>query len=391
MRYSPTRIWRLLQSSRSLGAVEKVWRESLGDEWEIFRSFIKPTNEIAKSYPCPSPGGPGCPRGIIEHGPDRYAAFCGQSPPECDTLQLKRADVIIHRFDVAAFARTLSGLFQFNAKPDQHDPYWFLWRVGKYIPVPGRRFPVFLSLAPGKDDFLPALDHLLADEKEPFVLLVPTDDYLDDPREDSMDNKNCLFIPLNETVVFNGNNLTLARPAQEILFEFRRGVLPEGYVEAGHTAILFCDEGKRGITDRDIAEILGPRKSEFDLIVDCLRGDIWFPKRQEKQPGKFRYKYYVSVLREIIESRSPVTADLLPSLKRVEKTDPNTGVLDDDASDKEKTNHVQRMRAAIEPDSRDRHYYLIKRVESDLNISAYHFSPDPGYRFALIFPPESNG
>ncbi len=381
MRYSPTRIWRLLQSSRSLGGVEKVWRDALGDEWEIFHPFIKPTNEIAKSYPCPSPGGPGCPRGIVEHGPDRYVAFCGQSPPECDRLELKRADVIVHRFEVAAFAKTLAGLFQFNAKPVQHDSYCFLWRVGKYIPVPGRRFPVFLSLAPGKDDFLPALDHLLADEKEPFVLLVPTDDYLDDPREIAMNNKNCLMVPLNETVVFDCDRLSLARPPEEILADFRQAVLPEGYVEAGHTALLFSNDRRGGISEAEAADILGPLKNTFDLIVDARSNRIWHPKENAEKNKSFVVKYHAWVLHRLVEARAPLMPEQIGVLDRFDGGD-------EEKAYKSKVEQVQKTRNRVEYKPTRGQYQYIKTVRIEGDLTAYQWAPDAGLRYALIYPLE---
>jgi hypothetical protein len=45
-----TRFWRLLQSRPDLGDVEAAWRTDLRKEWDMVRSFFKPTDSLANSY-----------------------------------------------------------------------------------------------------------------------------------------------------------------------------------------------------------------------------------------------------------------------------------------------------------------------------------------------------
>lgn len=378
------RFWRLLQSRPDLGDVEAAWRRDLKEEWDMVRSFFKPTDSLAKSYPCPSPGDVNCPRRIVQHEHDRFAAFCGQSPPECDALQLTRKDVIIHKFDIVGFSAQIARAFAFVVKPAQeHTSFHFLWRIGTYIPVEGRRFPVFLSLANEKESFLQALNHLLVSEKTSFVFLCPSDAYMDDAREKLLGEKNCIFIPLNETITWDGHDFSASRPANELLADFRASILPDGFVDAGHIAKLYMDGRARGATDAEVAEILGPTKATFDLVVDARSNKIWHPKIAPKTTRKFRLKYHVWVLQRLVEAKVPITSGRIGVLDRL-------GSDDDDNVAQSKTEQVQRTRSAIEPNSKRGQYRFIKTVQIEGDTTAYQWAPDAGLRYALIYPLESN-
>jgi len=377
-----TRFWRLLQSKPDLGDVEAVWRRDLKDEWTVVHSFFKPTDSLAKSYPCPSPGDVNCPRRIVQHEHDRFAAFCGQSPPECDSLQLTRKDVIIHKFDVVEFSAQIARAFAFVVKPaQQHPTFYFLWRIGKYLPVEGRRFPVFLSLAHDKESFLQALNHLLVSEKSSFILLCPTDAFMDESREKLLAEKKCVLMPLNETLTWDGHIFATSRPANELLADFRSDVLPDGFVEAGHVARLYSDGGMRGITEADISGILGSAKKSYDLIVDVRSNQIWHPKVAPKAPKKFRVRYHKSILLRLVEARVPLTPDQIAALNRLESDD-------EEKATRAKTEQVQRTRIAIEPGSKRGEYRFIKTVQVEGDITAYQWAPDVGLRYALIYPLE---
>ncbi|MBZ0272974.1 hypothetical protein K8I61_13125 [bacterium] len=378
-----TRFWRLLQSRSDLGDVEAVWRRDLREEWDAVRSFFKPTDSLAKSYPCPSPGDVNCPRRIVQHEHDRFAAFCGQSPPECDTLQLTRKDVIIHKFDVATFAKHLASQLQFSVRPSRDDSFWHLWRVGSYVPIANQAFPVFLSLAPDEEQFLRALDFLLADQTTPFILMTPSSEYLDDQHERMLNNHRSRLLPLNESIVWNGETLVASAPPADLLEVFRKRALHGGVVEPGHVAKLFSHEGCNGITKQEMDEILGLRKSGYDLIVDGIRQEIWYPKLKRKQPEKFRAMYHLKVLRELVERGAallPEQFNTLSHIARGSSTDP----------DKAMAEQVQRTRSAIDPESKKPDYLYIKTVKVDDASTAYHFSPEPGLKYALIFPLESD-
>jgi len=349
----------------------------------MVRSFFKPTDSLANSYPCPSPGNSNCPRRIVQHEHDRFVAFCGQSPPECDALQLTRKDVIIHRFDVAAFVKHLAGQFQFSIKPSKDKSFWHLWRVGSYVPVANQAFPVFLSLAPDEEQFRQALDSILASQRSPFILLAPTTEYLDDRHEELLINHQSCLLPLLETIVWNGEAIVISNPPADLLAAFRKLALHGGAVEPGDVAILFSHEGRRGITNQEMDEILGSQKSSFNLIVDGIRQAIWHPKLIRKQPGHFRAKYHLQVLRELVDRGAallPEQFNTLSHIARGDSADPDKAI----------TEQVQRMRSAIEPESKKPNYLFIKTVKVDDVSNAYHFSPEPGLKYALIFPLESD-
>ena len=93
------RFWSGLETlpgpSGVLAEWERVWRKDM----EVGRTFLRLTDQLAATYPCPSPGGDGCPRGVVRHGGQDIIAVCRSRPRQCDTLALTKADIVIYELD----------------------------------------------------------------------------------------------------------------------------------------------------------------------------------------------------------------------------------------------------------------------------------------------------
>lgn len=367
--------------------IDVEWRQWLGEEYAYLKPFIQPTQALAQSYPCPSPGGVGCPRGIHKQGEDEYVAFCRDVPKRCESVKLQRKDLIVYTFDIPSFCRHLARQLQFHSKVSHDDDFPFLWRVGKYIPIAGQRFAVNLVLASEKAIFDQVLDRLLVRENSPFIILCPTDSFLDDRHADLLNRKkaSCLF--LSETLGFDGEQITAAAPPEDIFAPFRRMALPGGHVDAGHAARLLSHEHRNviGITERDRQEILGPRREDYDLIVDGFTDEVWHPEQQSDRPRRFDRRYYKWVLLRLAEAGRSLMPSQIGELNRIGQDKHDAA-----ETDRARAEQINRMRRVVETDAGRKSYHYIKTVILEEGITTYHFNPDPDLRYALIFPPEDD-
>mgnify|MGYP000970318388 CR=1 FL=1 len=44
----------------------------------------------------------------------------------------------------------------------------------------------------------------------------------------------------------------------------------------------------------------------------------------------------------------------------------------------------------IEPEASKKKYHYIKTIKLEGGVAGYHFDPDSGLRYALLFPPEED-
>ena len=93
------RLWPALEALPGLAAITEEWKQRLGEDYEAGQDLLRITNRRAEAYPCPSPGGTGCVRSIVDHGNGKIVAVCGDQPKRCDRLVLTKQDIAVHEID----------------------------------------------------------------------------------------------------------------------------------------------------------------------------------------------------------------------------------------------------------------------------------------------------
>jgi hypothetical protein len=135
--------------------------------------YFRPTQHLAHSIDCPKPGGPGCPRQIVEHGFNDLVAVCGNSPRECASLPVLRQDVIIHELKIEPLLTELGLLLNIQGPaPEKILP--LTWNLGTYAASGRPARPVFLSLEADPCELRLAIMTLLNQRGASFVLLIPS-------------------------------------------------------------------------------------------------------------------------------------------------------------------------------------------------------------------------
>lgn len=221
----PDRLWRGLDRAAALFGVKATWQETFGSDLDIAENFLQPEQELATTYPCPRPGGDGCPRRVVEHGPDDLVAVCGNSPAECEPVKVMKQDLVVYRFDVEALAVAIGAAFGFDGGSTSAHGIDGVVAVGRYAPRPGYKFPAFFAL-PG-DGFTAALESLVGRAGGPCLLFVPTARSLSAQARGAHQARSVHVLACEDCLAWDGRRLVCARPAEEILAPFRALVLPE--------------------------------------------------------------------------------------------------------------------------------------------------------------------
>ena len=73
------RFWRALERPYGLCGVTAELRRLIGPELPAVAPLLRPLPVGSETYPCPTPGGDGCPRRVVMRGDGQLVALCGCS------------------------------------------------------------------------------------------------------------------------------------------------------------------------------------------------------------------------------------------------------------------------------------------------------------------------
>ena len=263
------KFWSALEGTPILQGVTVSWREAVGEDMDALAQFLRPLPGLATTYPCPEPGGDGCPRGVVVHGPEDIVAVCRRDPPSCETLHLTPADLVIHELDLGKLAGRLQQILGLagsrSAAPVQGLPETF--RVGDYRPEPGSGFPVYLTVQYDEDALTEIVERLSGRERQSYVLLTPTAGLITQECGERLSMRGWLPVDLSEFVVGDADGGLVADPRfSRVLATLRETeqvqaavTLAESYPDDAH---VFQRQGKTwlvvfGGTPKSVGHMVG--------------------------------------------------------------------------------------------------------------------------------------
>lgn len=228
------RFWQAIESIPGPAAVAAEWQRLTGAEYKATRGFLRPSGDLAESYPCPDPKNPGTAHKVVHHGPDEIVGVC---PDGCPTTRLTRGDIIVWELDRVALDRAVAEALALHpVLESQADDLPKTTRIGTYVPYAGFRFPVFLTIRLEPDEFQQVADGLVAGNDTPFILLALTRDLCEPACEALLKRRKACLIPLCEVLVLDergrfvlGENMTV----DGVLADFRSAVLPPAEDQSG--------------------------------------------------------------------------------------------------------------------------------------------------------------
>lgn len=257
-----SRFWRALEDLRGLAGVAAVWERRVGAEFAVVRgAFLQVLPEPAASVPCPAECG--CAHAVVRHDDGRIVAVCQCDPWNCDNFAVTEADLVEYALNGAKLGRALARAFGCEAK------------IGE-VGVPGTRqvgalggaaLPIVLTIVHERWQFRSVVAELAARLRGGFVLLAPTNRFLDATAQELLGHARAGFCDLESTVTLLPGGTLQARKSGGELFSAYLPERPEEYSEEDvrrlyARVLLACD------TDATTRE--APLKRVFDLY--CMAG-----------------------------------------------------------------------------------------------------------------------
>lgn len=371
--------WALLETNFPLGGPRRYLLNLLGRDVVVALEAAKllAYQRMSETYPCPHPGGDGCPRQVIEMDDGTYHAVCGNEPRECEDLVLSQKDTEHLGLDATKLCEGLAGALRVKAGFEDAEGLIGVFRVGTFVPDPGVRQPVFLVVRCSEADYSEVLDALRSrHEREAFAVLVPTDRFITDTTARQMASLGIPLLPLDDAIGIDEGVFT---SSVDPLSYF--GSIGQAGPRAVTTAssvvaqALICDgQGKR--TWHDLNE-----QQYQDLVAAADDYLIFADERsktvtKESGPGRTAAtKVKVAYFRMVRAAVGKTAGYFDPAVE---------GPDEDQVSGKQV---FQRARSVFDI-KHGKTWTLFKSVKVD-NHAVYHLDPDPGATVALVFQPAS--
>ena len=173
-----TRLFQALETNFPLSGVRSVLAKKIGADvaGALERAGLLSLLRVADTYPCPQPGGDGCPRQIVEPKDGSYIAVCGNDPAECDELRLTPKDVELLGIVPERLLEHLRRPLQLSGAVRKVAGLTQTYQVGFFIPQPALKHPVFFTAAASQVAYAATIDALRSRaEGASFAVVTPTD------------------------------------------------------------------------------------------------------------------------------------------------------------------------------------------------------------------------
>lgn len=219
------RFWKAVDDLPDATTDRRDWTIRLGVEFAWAQPFLLETGRRATAIDCPSPGGDGCPRGVIRTADGGIRAVCRSATGRCDPLELQPTDIDVLQVDSVRIKKALVLAFGLQAA-DDGPPQGRAALLGDYAIAAGVGAPV-MWVVPGPARDL-QMDHLydagLGSART--VLLVPTTTSLPASTRGRLAKQGHLLLALAEVTGVDGNDtLSGVQPPELLLRDIRDGLL----------------------------------------------------------------------------------------------------------------------------------------------------------------------
>jgi lambda repressor-like predicted transcriptional regulator len=195
------KLWRALEGIPGLLAVPEVWRQECGGDFDYAKPYLKPTGRIGGRYPCPN-SFDGCPRRIIDYGDDEFAAICQDEHERCERVPLTRREALIHRFDLGGLLQPVLRAAAIRPQSiTEHAPG--VWAAGLSEQAHSRNFPTYFLLAHSASAHQAAVERLLLDTPDSFLLMLPTNQFRTVEAEARLRDRRVECLCLEDRVLVN--------------------------------------------------------------------------------------------------------------------------------------------------------------------------------------------
>jgi hypothetical protein len=368
-------LWDAFEAEFSLSGPRRAVREVLGSEvgeaLEALRLLV--TGRASDRYPCPSPGGEGCPRVVIRPEGQGIVAMCGMTPPECPDLELAPEDVQIVALVPESLAEAVGRALQVRTKVEALPYLRGAYRVGTFIPEPGVRQAIYLLVRTSEPEYAEAVDALRVHSAgQPFAILIPTNRFVSDELRRQASTVGIPLVFLSETLELDPQQglRPLGDPLSVFAYVSRPATLNEAPVHVVAQAFV-KPRGQggswRSLDDAAYTSLLSASDS-YDVFADERTSIVSRADGKGRHTVKGVPASHFKQIRSAIEARGfydPVQPDDAPdSAKQI----------------------FQRARQSF--DLKPGKTWLIFKTRKLESHAVYRFEPDSSVSFAFVFLPK---
>jgi hypothetical protein len=273
-------LWQALERCPGLIAALAFWQEWCGLEFPVVEAFLRPTDELASTYPCPHPTGSECPRSIVDLGDGEYVAVCRDPWKICGDVAVPPKDALLHRIDIAVLTKAVAAPLGIRSHaPEERRPC--AWAFGILATRSRLQLPAFLVCAHSQASFSTTIRDLLLASSSALIVVAPTRNYQTVDLQEQLTSRQCEFISLEDSIGVDerGQFAALERAAASKFLptpvEKRQRVVNDFKEKHAYTVDVICQDAQVHRSDfykwlrGDLADHLGKSKR----IEDFLRSD----------------------------------------------------------------------------------------------------------------------
>jgi hypothetical protein len=256
------RLWQAIEATPGAIAVLTEWRDRLGADFPLFQPMLLPTDRFAESIPVAND--PYVSYRVVWHAPDDIVGIHDGGGPQ---ITLSKRDVLIYRLDFHRLGREIAialGIEQATANvndvPNLH-------RIGSCQSVAGSACPAYLVLPLDAAELRRAVEWIVVQHNEPFILLAPTARHMRLACEQMLKQRKSCFLTLAESIEVNGDGKWSAtEAARRRLLVFLSPNIPLAEVDGSGIALVPASD-EQGIITHAVTTV----KRVKDRITIAMR------------------------------------------------------------------------------------------------------------------------
>jgi hypothetical protein len=364
--------WQLLETNFPLGGPRRHLRELLRAELvaAVEAAGVLKNRHVAERYPCPRPGGDGCPRVVIERDDGTVVAVCGNEPGECADFELAPTDLDVLAVVPEELCETIAKALQIRPGVAALSGLRNAYRVGTFIPEAGIKHAIYLLARCSEREYAEAIDALRTHAAgQTLAVLVPTERFLSDEVRRQASTAGLLLVPLLDAVGLDGAGLRALGDPLTLFSSIGRPAATGLAATVVARALVRGAGGAMGWRELDDAEYRGlvAAADSYDIFADELTKSVAKGKGPERAQTTNVQASHFKMIRTAIEAKA--------------NFDPGTG--DDDGVSAKQI--FQRARQVF--DVKNGSSWTLFKTDKVDNHAVYRFDPDASVSFAFVFAP----
>jgi hypothetical protein len=315
------RLWQAIEATPGAMAVLTEWRDRLGADFPLLQPMLLPTDRFAGSIPVAND--PYVSYRVVWHAPDDIVGIHDGGGPQ---ITLSKRDVLIYRLDIHRLAREIAIALGIEHATANIDDVPNLHRIGSFRSVTGCSFPAYLVLPMEAAELRRAVEWIVVQHDDPFILLVPTGRRMRPDCEQLLKQRKSCFLPLVDSIDIDGDGKWCAtEAARRRLLTFQPPNIPLASMAGSGIALVPASDreglSKQAVTNAKlistrswtqpdlnaaIIEYKSKRASTYqDLVAGVQAGRPGAKKSAQKMFGRNAISRELGVKAKAMVSKSP--------------------------------------------------------------------------------------